>query len=68
MTGAQIGGIALVGLVALLMLRQYKPEWTAFVRIAVTVVAVGMLMTLAGTVLSFVTELTEGTAPLDGET
>ena len=68
MTGAQIGGIALVGLVALLMLRQYKPEWTAFVRIAVTVVAVGLLMTLAGTVLSFVTELTEGTAPLDGET
>ena len=68
MAGAEIGGIALVGLVALLMLRQYKPEWAAFVRIAVTVVAVGMLLTLAGTVLDFVTELTEGTGALDGET
>ena len=68
MAGAQIGGIALVGLVALLMLRQYKPEWTAFIRIAVTVVAVGMLLTLGGTVLSYVTELTEGTDVLDGET
>ena len=45
MAGAQIGGVALVGLVALLMLRQYKPEWAAFIRIAVTVVAVGFSVT-----------------------
>ena len=68
MTGGQIGGVALVGLVALLMLRQYKPEWTGFIRIAVTAVAVGMLLTLIGEVLAFVGELTEGTQALDGET
>lgn len=66
--GAQIGGLALVGLVALLMLKQYKPEWATFVRIAVTVVSVGMLLTLVGTALAYVTELTEGTGALDGET
>lgn len=66
--GAQIGGLALVGLVALLMLKQYKPEWATFVRIAVTVVSVGMLLTLVGTALAYVTELTEGTGALDSET
>ena len=66
--GAQIGGVALVGLTALLILRQYKPEWTAFLRIAVTVAAMGLLVTLGGTVLSCVTELTEGTGATDGET
>lgn len=57
-----------MGLVALLMLRQYKPEWAAFIRVAVTAVAVGMLLLPAGTVLAYVTELTEGTEALDGET
>ena len=57
-----------MGLVALLMLKQYKPEWATFVRIAVTVVSVGMLLTLVGTALAYVTELTEGTGALDGET
>ena len=39
MEGARIGGLALVGLVALLILRQYKPEWAVLIRMAVTVVA-----------------------------
>ena len=57
----------MIGLVALLMLRPYKPEWAVFIRMAVTVASVGMILTLAGTVLSYVTELTEGTGALDGE-
>lgn len=68
MVGARIGGVALVGLVVLLILRQYKPEWTVFLRLAVTVVSVGMILTLSGTVLTYVTQLTEGTGALDGET
>ncbi len=68
MEGARIGGLALVGLVALLMLRQYKPEWAPFVRIAVTVVSLGIILTMAGTVISYVTELANGTGALEGET
>ena len=68
MEGARIGGLALVGLVALLVLRQYKPEWAVFIRMAVTVVSMGIILTMAGTVISYVTDLTEGTGALDGKT
>lgn len=68
MEGAQIGGLALVGLVALLLLRQYRPEWAVFIRIAVTVISSGLILTMAATALAYVTELTEGTGALDGET
>lgn len=68
MEGARIGGLALVGLVALLVLRQYKPEWAVFIRMAVTVVSMGIILTMAGTVIAYVTELTEGTGALDGAT
>ncbi len=68
MEGARIGGLALVGLVALLVLRQYKPEWAVFIRMAVTVVSMGILLTMAGTVISYVTDLTEGTGGLNGKT
>ena len=71
MEGARIGGLALVGLVALLLLRQYKPEWAVFVRMAVTVVSAGIILTVAGTVIACVTEVTSATAAADalsGET
>ena len=68
MAGEKLGGLALVGLTALLLLRQYKPEWVPFVRIAVTVIAMGMILTLAGTALSFVNELTEAADAPDAET
>ena len=67
MAGAQIGGVALVGLVALLMLRQYKPEWAAFLRIAVTVVSLGLVISMAATAVGYVTDLTAATGALDGE-
>ena len=67
MEWARIGGIAMLGLTALLLLRAYKPEWAPFLRMAVTVVALGLTLTLAATVLSYVTELASATGALEGE-
>ena len=63
----KIGGIALTGLSALLILRSYKPEWAVFLRMAVTVVSLGLVLSLAGTVMSYVAELTSATGALVGE-
>ena len=57
----------MVGLTALLILRAYKPEWAPLLRMAVTVVALGLTLSLAGTVLENVTELVSATNALDGE-
>jgi stage III sporulation protein AD len=62
---AKIGGIALTGLSALLILRAYKPEWATFLRMAVTVVSLGLVLSLAGTVMDYVTDLTAVTGALD---
>ena len=64
---AKIGGIAMIGLTALLLLKQYKPEWAAFVRIAVTILSIGSILTMAGGVLSSLATLTDGTNALDGD-
>ena len=64
---AKVGGIALAGLSALLILRSYKPEWAVFLRMAVTVVSLGLVLSLAGTVMSYVAELTSATGALVGE-
>lgn len=63
----KIGGIALTGLSALLILRAYKPEWAVFLRMAVTVVSLGLVLSLAGTVMDSITDLTAATGALDGE-
>lgn len=68
MEGGRIGGLALVGLVALLILRQYKPEWAVFIRMAVTVVSMGIILSMVGVVVSYVTDLTMGMGALDGKT
>lgn len=68
MTGVRIGGVVLVGLVALLMLRQYKPEWATYIRIAVAIISLGYMIGLAETVISYVSRLVEGTSVLQGET
>ena len=67
MEGTRIGALALVGLTALLILRQYKPEWAPFLRIAVTVLAMGSIVSMAGTVILYMTDLTVGTTALGGE-
>ena len=67
MEWARIGGVATVGLTALLILRAYKPEWAPFLRMAVTVVALGLTVALASTVLTYITELASATGALEGE-
>lgn len=68
MDGARIFGLSLIGLTALLILRQYKPEWASFLRIAVAVLALGGILSMAGTVMSYVTELMGVTGADTGET
>ncbi len=68
MESARIGGIALVGLVALLLLKEAKPTWAPFVRIAVAVAAFGLLLSMASAVWETVEELSAvGGSVLDGE-
>jgi stage III sporulation protein AD len=67
MEWARIGGVATVGLTALLILRAYKPEWAPFLRMAVTVVALGLTVGLVSTVLTYITDLATATGALEGE-
>lgn len=67
MEWARIGGVVTVGLTALLILRAYKPEWAPFLRMAVTVVALGLTVALASTVLTYITDLASATGALEGE-
>ena len=66
--GARIGGLALVGVAVLLLLKPYKPEWAVFIRLAVTILSVGLILVPAGTVIAYVRELSEGAGAPDGET
>ena len=67
MEWARMSGVALVGLTALVVLRQYKPEWAPLLRGTVTVIALGMILSMAGTVIGYVRELAVGTEALSGE-
>lgn len=50
----------MVGLTALVLLRQWKPEWAVFLRLAVTVVSMGVILTLLVGSLTYLRELTAG--------
>ena len=67
MEWARISGIAMVGVVALLILRTHRPEWAPMLRIAVTVVAAGVTLSLASTVLGYVGDLADATGGMDQE-
>ena len=54
---AKIGGMALVCLVVLLVLRQIRPEWGTLVRLAAAVVAAGFILTMVSSVLALVEDL-----------
>lgn len=65
---AKVGGLVLVCLVVLLVLRQIRPEWGTLVRLAAAVVAAGFILTMVSSVLSLVEELSsisEGAMPSD---
>lgn len=67
MEWARIGGIAMVGVVALLILRSYRPEWAPLLRIAVTVVALGLTLSLVSTIIGYVGELAAVTGGVNEE-
>ena len=68
MSWASMGGLALTGLTALLVLRSYKPDWVPLIRLAVAVIFLGIILTMTATVLDYVQELTSATGALSGET
>lgn len=53
----KVSAVALVGLVALLVLRQIRPEWATLLRLGVTVILVGMLLAMVATVVDFATQI-----------
>ena len=53
----RVGALALLALTATVVVRQWKPEWVAFVRIAAALVFLGLAMTMVSTVMSFVGDL-----------
>lgn len=57
--GLRVGGLALLGLTVLLLLRQQKGEWAPFLRMAVGVLALGGVVTMAGGVLESLQRITE---------
>ncbi len=65
MAVARVGGIALVGLCALLILREQKPAWAPFLRVAVTIIAGYFLLSMLGELMTFLTALTDATGALD---
>ncbi len=57
MDSAKVGGLVLVAVVALLILKQAKPEWAPLVRVAAAIAAFGCLLSMVSTVLGYVAEL-----------
>ncbi len=62
----KISAVTLVGLVALLVLKQIRPEWATLLRMGLTVMLVGMLLSMVATVVDFATQLGEESALLAG--
>lgn len=56
----RIAALAVVGVVALLLFKQYKPEWTTPLRLVLAVLLGGMAVTAVGEVLSFADGLVAG--------
>ncbi len=55
--GIKIGALALVCMLALLILRQFRPEWASLVRVAAAIIFGGLTVTMVATVLSSTAEL-----------
>ena len=57
MEGIKLGAMALISLVSLMVLRQWRPEWAPLVRITAATVFGGVTVAMASTVLTFVGDL-----------
>lgn len=53
----KVSAIALVGLVSLLVLKQFRPEWATVIRLGTTAVLVGFLLSMVTTVVDFAGEI-----------
>ncbi len=56
----KVSAIALVGAVALLLFKQYKPEWGIPTRLVLGIVLSGILISGVGEIISFAEALIEG--------
>lgn len=63
----RIAAMALAGAVALLLFKQYKPEWGIPVRLALGVLFFGMILSSAGEIVSFAETLTRDGGAMPGE-
>lgn len=63
----KIGGIVLISLTAILLLRAYKPEWAVLLRMGAMVVCLGLMLDLMGQAVTYASELTAMTGGVDGE-
>ena len=53
--------MALLGLTATVILRQWRPEWAALLRVAVALVFLGLTVTMVSTGMTFAADLGGGT-------
>ena len=49
----KVSAVAMVGLLALLILKQFRPEWGSMIRLGMTVVMLCFLLSMVTTVLDF---------------
>ncbi len=54
----RVAAMAIVGAVALLLFKQYKPEWGIPVRLVLGILFLGMILSAAGEISSFAEDLT----------
>ena len=60
----KVSALTLVSLVALLILKQSRPEWAVMIRLGMTVMVVGFLLGMVSTLLDFAKTLGGNTALL----
>ena len=65
MEGFKVGALALVSLVAIVLIRQWKPEWGVFLRLAAAVLLLGAVVTSMAEVVTQIRNLS-GQALPDG--
>ena len=69
MDGFKIGALAFLSLVVIVLLRQWKPEWSVFLRLAAAVLLVGAVVSVMAEVVDEIQNiggqaLPDGTLPL----
>ena len=53
----KVSAVSMIGLVALLVLKQFRPEWSALIRLGILVVVFGFLLSMITTILNFANDI-----------